>query len=381
MKKIAVIPILLGSKRIKDKNLLLVDGEPLVNYALRACIESKAFDDIYINSEHDIFKKVADNFGVKFYKRKSENGGTKCTMKNHSADCKGERCQVHDHYLYDFISNIEADYYFQVHTTSPLIKSETIKKFVNLLCKSYTEKLFAIEEIQKESFCTNEEINFDMHEKTPTQEIDPIQQITWALFGFERKSFINDYKIGPTFTGNIDFFPINKIEAIDIDTEEDLFIAEACLNHLKRKENKKFYYNDKILSIERDLESLIKKDGSPLPTRVKANLNIQELRKIKKKMGNGSWCYPLVLSDNDQATLIQQVPGEGCRKHYHTTKDEWWVVLEGKFEWRLDDRVIHADEKDFIYLPKGTTHQIVCVSDKPSIRLAAGERFMSHVYI
>ena len=29
-------------------------------------------------------------------------------------------------------------------------------------------------------------------------------------------------------------FPISKIEAIDVDTEEDLFIAEACLSKKKK---------------------------------------------------------------------------------------------------------------------------------------------------
>ena len=50
MKTVAVIPVALGSKHIKDKNLLLVDGEPLIHYVLRAAIESNAFDEIYVDS-------------------------------------------------------------------------------------------------------------------------------------------------------------------------------------------------------------------------------------------------------------------------------------------------------------------------------------------
>ena len=60
MKNIAVIPIALGSKRIPDKNLVLVDGFPMVHYVVKACKESKVFDEIYINSEHSIFENIAE---------------------------------------------------------------------------------------------------------------------------------------------------------------------------------------------------------------------------------------------------------------------------------------------------------------------------------
>ena len=63
-----MIPAALGSQRIPDKNLVLVDGHPMMFYVVKACIASGAFHDIYINSEHDIFKKIADDFGVKLRK-------------------------------------------------------------------------------------------------------------------------------------------------------------------------------------------------------------------------------------------------------------------------------------------------------------------------
>ena len=107
MKKVAIIPALLGSKRVHDKNLILVDGYPLMYYVVDACKKSKAFDEIYINSSDIVFKKMADELGVKFYHRKNEYGGSLCTMENSSRDCKGRRCSVHDHFLYDFIQNVD----------------------------------------------------------------------------------------------------------------------------------------------------------------------------------------------------------------------------------------------------------------------------------
>src|SRR3989344_2379938 len=83
-KKVAMIPLLLGSTRVKDKNLILVNGQPLVYYAIKACKESGAFDEIYLNSEHEIFRRFAQEYGVKFYKRDPSRGGSACSMKSKS---------------------------------------------------------------------------------------------------------------------------------------------------------------------------------------------------------------------------------------------------------------------------------------------------------
>jgi quercetin dioxygenase-like cupin family protein len=99
-------------------------------------------------------------------------------------------------------------------------------------------------------------------------------------------------------------------------------------------------------------------------------------------MGPAPWIYVLVYSPTDQIALICQRPGEGCRKHMHVTHAEWWIVLEGAFEWRLGDgRVFQTTASDVVCLPRGMPHQIACTSPTPGIRLACGARDMEHVYV
>ena len=99
-------------------------------------------------------------------------------------------------------------------------------------------------------------------------------------------------------------------------------------------------------------------------------------------MGKGSWCYQIIYNTNDQIGLICQQPNEGVRYHSHVTKDEWWVVIQGTFEWRLDNnKVITANEGELVYLPQGTVHSIVCTSKEPGIRLACGARDFEHIYV
>ena len=387
MKRVAMIPALLGSTRILDKNLLLVDGYPLIYYVVKACKKAGIFDEIYINSEHESFRRIADMLEVKFYPREPQHGGSACTLANKSFDCEGGRCQIHDHFISDFIKNVPCDYLVQVHTTSPLLKPETIRNFGKVL-ENY-DSLFSVEEIYTEALYKNKPINFSKDKKNPTQELSPMQLISWALSGWKTTTFTDSYlrddpnENGPTFCGKMGLYPISKIEALDADDWDDLYIIEACLSHRKHKADfGKHKFTERIVEIDNDLPHLITRDGVTCFEDSGYNKFLSNLDEIKEKMGEAPWCYVLVYSGTDQACLICQAPGGGCRSHYHVTKAEWWYVIEGTFEWRLDGgKVITANQGEVVCLPTGTIHTIVCTSKTPGIRLACGGRDMEHIYV
>jgi len=153
-------------------------------------------------------------------------------------------------------------------------------------------------------------------------------------------------------------------------------------SYLKRKDNVgKFCYNNQIKEIDNDLKRLITRDGVSRFEDGFFNQAKTSLKEVKERMGDGPWCYQLIYTDNDQTCLIHQLPGEGCRNHKHVTRDEYWAVLDGTFEWKTDKETIVANAGDFIFMPKGTPHMITCIGEKPGIRLACGAREMEHVYI
>ena len=49
----------MGSTRVKNKNLRLIDGIPLVQYIVNAAKISTMVNDIYINSESTKFAGIA----------------------------------------------------------------------------------------------------------------------------------------------------------------------------------------------------------------------------------------------------------------------------------------------------------------------------------
>lgn len=389
MKRVALIPVLLGSTRIRDKNLILVDGYPMVFYVARACQQSGAFDEIYINSEHEIFEKIAKMLGVKFYGRKPDRGGSACQMSNKSRQCTGARCQTHDHYLFDFMQTLEPCYLVQVHTTSPLLRPEAIKEFMLMLERGGYDSLFSVEERYTETLYDGRPLNFSLSRKIPTQTLPPVQMITWALSAWNTASFMESYRRddpnenGPSFCGKIGLFPLDRIQALDADTWDDLTLIEAALQHRRSQVKVGTHrFSDRVIGIENDLEDLISRDGVTKFEAKGVNTRLSNLHEIKQRMGKPPWLYLLVYTGNDQIALICQEPGEGARKHCHVTHDEWWIVLEGTFEWRLEDgTVITGRESDVVFLPRGTVHSIVCTSQEPGIRLACGARDMDHIYV
>ena len=59
-KSIALIPARSGSKRIKDKNIKLLNGHPLIAYTIRAAIDSKIFDAVVCVTDSKKYKKIAE---------------------------------------------------------------------------------------------------------------------------------------------------------------------------------------------------------------------------------------------------------------------------------------------------------------------------------
>ena len=71
-KIIAMIPARMGSTRLRMKNLALIDGRPMIYYAIRAAKTSGVFNRIVVNSESTVFRKLAERYGADFYQRPPE---------------------------------------------------------------------------------------------------------------------------------------------------------------------------------------------------------------------------------------------------------------------------------------------------------------------
>ena len=63
-KAVALIPARSGSKRIKDKNILRINGHPLLAYTIKVAINCKLFDRIVCVTDSRKYAKIAEKYGA-----------------------------------------------------------------------------------------------------------------------------------------------------------------------------------------------------------------------------------------------------------------------------------------------------------------------------
>lgn len=214
--KIAMIPARMGSQRLARKNLRELAGIPLITRAIRKCRRAGCFDEIWVNSEHPDFGLIADQEGVKFHQRPLELGGHAATSEQ---------------YIAEFLATHECEYIFQIHSIAPLLGVESIRSFVQEAVQQDWDSLLSVEDILIECVYKGQPVNFSFREKTNSQDLIPVQKISWSITGWRRSSYLDAYRLGQcaTYAGKAGFFSINRLAAHVIKTGTDLEIAEALL--------------------------------------------------------------------------------------------------------------------------------------------------------
>ena len=214
-KTVAMIPARLGSQRLKKKNLEKFGEVTLIEHAIERCLHANIFDEIYVNSESKVFEKFAEKFGVKFYHRPQSLGGNEATSEE---------------FVEDFLSNIQCDSLYQIHSITPLMNSQQIRSFVNFSesNKHYNTVLSCVDD-QIEVAYKGHPVNFSFNSKTNSQNLNPTQRITWAATKWDRDTYLlaNQGDGIGTYSGNIGFFSVGAYSGLAIKTIEDLKIANA----------------------------------------------------------------------------------------------------------------------------------------------------------
>jgi CMP-N-acetylneuraminic acid synthetase len=233
MKIVAMIPARLGSKRVPKKNLRLLNGRPLISYNIETAVKSGLFDEVYVNSEAEIFSEIAAKYGAKFYKRPEIYSTDKAT---------------NDHFTLDFMNNIDGEILIQILPTSPMISVKEVTDFTNEMINNNWDSLISVEYKQIACVYKNRSVNFDkLKINPPSQKMEPVKAYATVLMGWKYSTFISDMKqYGAAYhggNGKTGYYVLRGLSTIDIDREEDFQLAERIILSMKNQEElKKGYY-------------------------------------------------------------------------------------------------------------------------------------------
>ena len=64
MKNLAIIPARGGSKGLRDKNVLPLDGKPLLAHSVEAAFSSGCFDVVHVSTDSERYAGIARRFNA-----------------------------------------------------------------------------------------------------------------------------------------------------------------------------------------------------------------------------------------------------------------------------------------------------------------------------
>ncbi len=369
-----MIPARIGSKRVRNKNLRLLNDQPLIHYIIETAKKVSRFDDIYLDADDEVFRPVAEEWGIKFYLRPKELGSDSAT---------------NDQFALDFIENVECDVLIQLLPTSPFLSVAEVEGFVDEMLEKKWDTLVSVEHVQIACLYEGEPINFKQDVKNPpSQEMTPVMSYATALMGWKSDAFkANMAARGSAYhgtKGRTGYYELRGLSTIDIDREEDFALAAAIMRAAPAPPASDAASPARPAAgrAEVDVPSILAKDGvidNDLHQANKPVVNVDEIIRDKSKNGS-SWSYRVINSGSNSMTLICQNPGEGNREHYHPDWNEWWLILDGSWKWVIDEKETIVNKGDVVFIPQRTVHRIEAVGNKPAIRMAVSRADVAHVY-
>ncbi|MCU6770346.1 3-deoxy-manno-octulosonate cytidylyltransferase [uncultured Bacteroides sp.] len=221
MKRItAVIPIRVGSQRVKDKNLRNFANTTLMENKIEMLLNVPELDSIIVNTDSEkaieIVKNKYCNTKVTYHKREEYYA---------SSQCSGSEFFQHLGQVTD------TDIFVYAPCTSPFIKPDTISKCIKAFLnnESNIDCIATVSSIKEFMWLDGRPINYDPLNAPNSQNLPNILALNFGATVTSRENLIKNRNI---IGKHPQFIVTSDIEAIDIDTPLDFYVAEQIYNKL-----------------------------------------------------------------------------------------------------------------------------------------------------
>lgn len=229
MKCVAIIPARSGSKGLLDKNIINLNGKPLMYYTIRAAHESGCFNTVMVSTDSQRYAEIAMQCGAEVpFLRSDEMSG----------DSAGSWDTVREvlHKFQDL--GLEFDYVVLLQPTSPLRDAQDIKMVFDKMMYTHSNNAVTVTEVDHPvQWCFKLSDNDSMDEMVASpysymrrQELEKYYRENGAVYLVDAKKIMDK---------NYNFYAdkcvgciMPREKSIDIDTRLDLMIAESMMKNM-----------------------------------------------------------------------------------------------------------------------------------------------------
>jgi len=224
-RSICIIPARGGSKRLLNKNIVDINGSPLISYSIRAAIGSGVFDKVIVSTDSEKIKEVAEEEGAEVPFLRPEHLATDESLVEDTI------CHVLE-YLEN--KNDKYDYVCLAQCSAPMVLPEDFKNVISIarekearIVVSVAETSYNINWVGKLREDMSME-NFFGSCKTRCQDFEKTYILNGSIYFGEWDVFYNkeNYYSKKTFA-----YVMPQERSYDIDTKDDLELVRYLMGN------------------------------------------------------------------------------------------------------------------------------------------------------
>lgn len=225
MRRIAIIPARSGSKGLPDKNILPLNGKPLLAYTIEAAIASHCFDTVMVSTDSETYAQIARDYGAEVpFLRSASNSGDQAG----SWDVVSEVLEGYLQY------NLTFEVVCLLQPTSPLRDSKAIVKAIELMDQKQANAIVGVCEVDHSPLWANtlpkdgSLLGFLRSEviSTPRQSLPTYFRINGAIYLVKTEYLSKSRNL---YGDGCFAYVMDKRSSVDIDDEVDFALAQALL--------------------------------------------------------------------------------------------------------------------------------------------------------
>ena len=217
---IGFIPARGGSKEIKNKNICIVEGRPLIYYVLDSAIASNCFEKLIVSTDCPKIKNTVSQYEsnlIEIEDRKQSLSSDSSTTES---------------VLLEYAKHNEFDWMFLIQVTSPLTKHTDFQNAVDILQRENADTLVTTVEQQRFRWAYNEEnlfkpLNYNPKKRSLRQDVKTVEYVENGAFYAFRKSGLLKHK--SRLYGKIANCVMRKETYSELDDKEDLEIIRKLI--------------------------------------------------------------------------------------------------------------------------------------------------------
>ncbi len=227
VRKIAIIPARSGSKGLKDKNIKLLNGKPLMVYAIEAAIKSAVFETVFVSTDSAEYANIAENAGADAHFLRSERNSSD---KASSWDTVREAIKKFEDEGKQF------EEIMLLQPTSPLRNSEDIRKAIEIMNNKNALAVESLTEMDHSPLWSNTlptdgsmDGFFNEYSNMPRQALPIYYRENGAIYLIKRD--LLDKPDDAMFSKRCFAYIMPRERSIDIDVELDFKLAQVMMEN------------------------------------------------------------------------------------------------------------------------------------------------------